>query len=318
MVAKLNSQFLFLFLCVITLVFKSQNNIVITDYADYKNREQHKKFYKRRHTISEWQINKLKEGALIVKLKTNQLAIDALIKQGKQDLALKKKLEMFAINKTIMLAFKDNYNFSKLYFMFSNYSDSLLNGKRTNLFLDTNLKIDPTLELKENYYLVIEKDFIYNSSIGFVKEDSAKFVRESGNPEIDVAFVIKNKFGFQLHRPFPFFIEYYSMYSKILTGRKFDFPIRVYKDIHQKDSIYFYVNKNFVSEQDEVNKGLRKPTLLKTNETTKIVEIEKNYLYERISLSIENLNSNLLRFLQSSPIPKDSELNDPIIKPYLY
>jgi len=318
MEVKLNRHLVIFFFYVMVLSLKSQNNIVVKDYPDYKDPKQHKNFYKRRHTLADWQINKLKEGALVVKLKTNQKTIDALIKQGNKELALTKKLELYAINKTVMLAFKEYYTFSKVYFMFSSYNDSLLKGKRVNLFLDTNLQIDPKIELKENFYLIVEKDFIYNSSIGFVREDSAKFATESGNPEVDAAFVVKNKFGHQVHKPFPFSIGYYSTFGKVLIGRKFDFPIRVFKDNQQNDSIYFYVNKKFITEQDEINKGVRKASKINENETTKIIQIEKNYLYEKISLSIENMNDNFFRFYRDSHMPSDDELNDPLIKPYLY
>jgi hypothetical protein len=86
----------------------------------------------------------------------------------------------------------------------------------------------------------------------------------------------------------------------------------------QKDSISFTVNKNYINELEEINKGTRKAIIIKENEITRLVEIEKDYLYERISVSIENLSDNLIRFYQSSPMPKDEVINDPLIKPYLY
>src|SRR5687768_11119873 len=59
---------------------------------DYKDPKQHEKFYKRRNVIGAWQINKLKQGALVVRLKTNKMAIDELKKAGNTDLALEKEL----------------------------------------------------------------------------------------------------------------------------------------------------------------------------------------------------------------------------------
>ena len=92
MAVKLNSYFIILFFILVTLSITGQS-IVVTDYPDYKDREQHKRFLKKRKTVSEWQINKLKEGALIVKLRTNDLVIAALKKQGNDKLAEKKTLE---------------------------------------------------------------------------------------------------------------------------------------------------------------------------------------------------------------------------------
>lgn len=318
MAAKLNKVLLFCFLFLFQQFIFCQNNVVVKDYPDYKNQEQHKKYYKRRTTISKWQINKLKDGALIVKLKTNDIIIEALRKQGNIKLAEKKKLEQFAVNKTIITAFNDFYKFSKVYFIKSNYTDSLLKGKRTNIFLDTNVQINPSITLTETFYLIAEKDFVYNSSIGFVKEDSAKYQVEQGNSVNEAAFVIKNKYGHQLKSPFPFLITYKMNIAKVITGSKFDFPIKIYKNSLQQDSIIFVVNKNFIDEQNEIKKGLRKPNAIKQNEFTKIVEIKKMYLYDRISLPIEIFNDDLIRFHQNSRMPLELELGDLLIQPYLY
>lgn len=317
MAAKLNKYFIMLILLAVGISGKAQS-FVVTDYPDYKNSAQHKKFARRNNKIAEWQINKLKEGALIVRLKTDAMTVNALKQQGNYKLAEKRELELYAINKTVVISFKDYYTFSKVYFIYSNYSDSLFKGKRTNMFLDTNLQIDKNIIMKEDYYLIADKDFLYNSSIGFVKEDTAKFVKESGNPERHKAFVLKNKYGHQLHNPFPFYIGYYTNYGKTIVGKRFDFPIGIFKTTNQKDSISFVVNKNYVTEQTEITKGVRKAVILRQNETIRIVEIEKDYLYERISLSVENLNDNLILFHKNSRMPLDEDLNDPLIKPYLY
>lgn len=173
---------------------------------DYKDNSQFKNFYKRRFAISKWQINQLKSGALAVRLHNNKTLIEGLKKMGKADLATQKEYEMMAINKNIILAFKKHYNFSALYFFYASSSDSLLNGVRKGIFLDTNLRVDPTIEMKENFYLIAEKDDVYNSSIGYVKEDTARKVKETGNESKEAAIVIKNKYGHQLKDPFPFYV----------------------------------------------------------------------------------------------------------------
>ena len=81
-----------------------------------------------------------------------------------------------------------------------------MKGARSGIFLDTNLVVDPKIELKENFYLLAERDDVYNSSIGFVREDTARFIKETGNASKDAAIVIKNKYGHQLKDPFPFFV----------------------------------------------------------------------------------------------------------------
>lgn len=173
---------------------------------EYKDQEQFRNFYKRRNAVGKWQINQLKNGALVIRLHTNKTLVDGLRKMGKADLATQKEYEMLAINKNIVMAFTKYYNFSKVYFFFSNHSDTLLQGARSGIFLDTNLVVDPKIEMKETFYLLGEKDDAYNSSIGFVKEEEAKSTKEIGNASKECAMVIKNKYGHQLKDPFPFFV----------------------------------------------------------------------------------------------------------------
>ena len=175
-------------------------------FRPQEDQEQFKSFYKRRNAVGKWQINQLKNGALCVRLHTNKTLVEGLRKMGKADLATQKEYEMMAINKNIVMAFTKYYNFSKVYFFFSNHSDTLLKGARSGIFVDTNLVVDPKIEMKENFYLIAEKDDAYNSSIGFVREDTAKFVKEKGNASKECAMVIKNKYGHQLKDPFPFFV----------------------------------------------------------------------------------------------------------------
>jgi len=58
---------------------------------EYKDSKQFENFYKRRNAIGKWQINQLKNGALLVRLQTNKTLIEGLKKMGKADLAAQKE-----------------------------------------------------------------------------------------------------------------------------------------------------------------------------------------------------------------------------------
>ena len=176
-----------------------------TNSKDYKDAKTHEKFRKRRMAVSAWQINQLKQGALVVRLKTSSHLINGLKKRGEDIQAEKARIEQLAINKNYMRAFLEKYTFSKVYFIYSNSSDSLLKGARSGIFVDTTMKVNPAITMSEKFYLLAETDFIYNSSIGFVPEDSASAVVEQGNPSSSEApVIVKNKYGHQLKDPFPF------------------------------------------------------------------------------------------------------------------
>ena len=189
MVRKLNKVWLLIFILSVAFSFAQEDDERFGD-KDYKDQDQFEKFYRRRKIIGAWQINQLKEGALVVKLKANSLAITALKKQGNMQLAERMRLEAAGINANILRAFKSNYTFSKVYFIYGSAVDSLLNGKREGVFLDTNLNVDAKIVMNEKFYLLVELDRLYNSSIGFVKEDSARFVKENGSSNNAETFVV--------------------------------------------------------------------------------------------------------------------------------
>ena len=274
---------------------------------DYKDPKQFEKFRKRRMVIAAWQINELKNGALIVKLKTNANQINAFNKHGEPDKALEKTIETYIINKNIMMAYLDNFKFCKVYFIYSNSHDSLLKGARSGVFLDTTLKINPSITLNEKFYLIAEKDFAYNSSIGFVKEDSAKFVVEKGNPSgVTYDIVVKNKFGHQLKHPFP----YLGSFTKKIINYLGTIPM-YYK--YEDKTITYAIDKTQLYDREQsTNKNFKKP--LPGYNT---ISLHKGDVYEAISYGIEAFNDNLTQFYQASPKPELDKI-DPKILPFLY
>lgn len=266
---------------------------------DYKDPEQFEKFYKRRKLIAAWQINELKTGALVVKLKTDKLLIDALLKDGNTRLAEQKRLEVLARNINISKAYRNSYKFSKVYFIYSNQYDSLLKGVRSHIFLDTNLTIDPNIVMTESFYLMAETDNLYNSSIGFVPEDSARFEVERGNPSrTNVPIVLKNKYGHQLKRPFPFT----EGAGWVLTNK----DPKVYISINGIP-IPFYIKENGSGKVKEYYMFEGRPMML---------TIPKAFTYRWLSVAVENLNNSLESFYRESPKPDATKIA--LVKPFLY
>lgn len=276
---------------------------------DYKDPEQFEKFKKRRDAISNWQINQLKEGALVVRLKTNKALIEALKSQGNTTLALEKEKEQHVVNMNTYAAYKDYYDFSKIYFIFSNSSDSLLNGARSGIFLDSNLNVDPTISMNEKFYLLAERDYGYNSSIGFVKEDSARKVIEAGNPVREMAVVLKNKYGHQLKGPFP-----YSVKEKNFMDASYDLPVTINTAANGGIGIYYTINRTYLADLKEKDKGKKIAPKTSGNATAKV---KKQFTYEKIADAVDQLNDELNRYYRSSPKIEMDKI-DATIKPFLY
>lgn len=293
------SYFFLQFLFLVSIILGQQNGKETPVYREYKDSKQFDDFYKKRNLVGAWQIHQLKKGALVVKLKTNQPLIDALLKKGDKRTAEKKRIEALAININICKAFRDKYTFSRLYFIYSNYQDSLLEGGRSNIFLDSNLTIDSKITMSETFYLISETDNVYNSSIGFIAEDSARFAIERGSPTLTkVPIVIKNKFGHQLKRPFPFCFGDGIRLSK-------NIPL-VYVSINGK-AIPFYVNGNDLGEPSGGYIYEGKPLML---------TIPKSFTYTWLLLSVEDLNRSLENFYKAASMPDTKKIES--VKPFLY
>lgn len=262
-------------------------------YSDYKDPEQHKKFYKRRKIVSEWQINQLKEGALVVKLKTNKILIEALSKRGDSRMAEKIRLEALARNLNITRAYNNKYNFSKVYFIYSTYADSLLKGARSHIFLDSTLVIDTNIIMREHFYLIAETDNIYNSSIGFVPEDSAKFISEKGSKTTtEAAIVLKNKYGHQLKKPFPYL--------------SYEFPFRkaIYNQLITINAVPILFNAD-----------KKQTTYLFEGKPLELI-IPADFTYTIFSYYVDLLNDNLHQYFRESPKPDATKIA--LVKPFLY
>lgn len=308
MALLLNKKTLILICFIVSAFFiNAQEGNEYQNTKDYKDPKQFEKFRKRRSVIAAWQINQLKDGALVVKLKTNIKQIDAFNSHGEKDKAVEKIIETYIINKNIMTAYLDNFKFCKIYFIYSNSNDSLLKGVRTGIFLDTNLAIDPTINMTEKFYLIAEKDFTYNSSIGFVKEDSARFVREKGNPSGGMYdIVMKNKYGHQLKRPFP----YLGGFGKKIIG--YLGPIPMYYKYAENKITYTADKTQLFDRQSSPSKNFKpQPAGFKT------LMLHKGDVYESISFGVQQLNDNLKQFYQGNTKPEEDKI-DPEIKPFLY
>jgi hypothetical protein len=172
---------------------------------DYQDKKGFDKFKKRSAQVSAWQIQNLKFGAIVVRLQNNQRKIDAYRKMDDKNNLYETMARTQFLNKTMIRSVLKEVDFCKVYFIYAQSSDSLLKGKKQGIFLDSTLKVDPNITMTENYYVLMETDYVYNSSIGFVEEDSARKVSETGPQTVFAPFVLKNKYGHQLKDPFPFY-----------------------------------------------------------------------------------------------------------------
>jgi len=205
------SQKTTLFLCILlasTLSgFSQDEGVKPPVITEYKGDTTFANFHALRFDIAKAQIVSLKkDGALLVRLKTNANTINRLKAAGNNDLATQVERETAIKNKIIILSYLQEFKFCPVYFFSSDYSDSVKHKNITGIFLDTNLVINPNIVCTASFYVIADnRSTICNSSLGVVPESLANSSVERGPPERDVAIVIKNRYFIQLHKPFPYF-----------------------------------------------------------------------------------------------------------------
>jgi hypothetical protein len=307
MVPRLSNIVFFVLLVLSSSVFAQKNSDGVQrtpneDYQKQGEKNDFRKYGRRSETISKWQINQLKKGALIVRLPTNAEAIKQLRLAGNTQLADKKENETMAINALYYRAISKEYKFSKLYFIYSTSSDSLLKGIRKGIFLDSLLQVNDSIQMEEGFYMLAERDMVHNSSIGFVKKEDAQKVREIGAPTKGAFLVLKNKFGHQLKDPFP----YFTFFNSFARGLDKEFVVTLTVN---GGSIYLPLNFSGNEKEKEA------PVIVTKDNRQVIVALNRiyrlNYLRERAS----RFNERLTRYYNSC---KGFEVTDPNIQPFLY
>jgi len=182
-----------------------------------KTTQKKESYSKLRKRKSREQINQLKNGILLIRLKTSENKIAALKKVGKADRAEKVKLAVELENKKIIVAFKNNFTFCKTAFFFSNDAVNIRKKLFNNIFLNDSLKIDPSIKIDslQSIFIAdfgsIEKDTIirfshysYENDGNFNLAKTANYY--SSSTELDIyALKILDANFIQLNKPFPFY-----------------------------------------------------------------------------------------------------------------
>jgi hypothetical protein len=224
MARRLNNYLILLFILTSVFCFSQEEieGVRPPVYKDHKNDSSFKNFNHLKHEVAKAQINALKKGALLVRLKTNESAISKLKAAGNYDLAAQIERETFLTNKQIVRGFTKEFNFCPVYFFYSTYSDSVKHKNTEGIFLDTTLALNPNIRCNANFYLIAENNGIYDSSLGIVPEEQAEKAKETGTLTKNVAIVVKNRYYIQLHKPFPYFQKGYKMSIYSSYVRKFN------------------------------------------------------------------------------------------------
>ena len=169
-------------------------------------------------------IKDLKDGALVVRLKSKSNKISKLeeliaspdVKESSKN-KLRKELkttieERNKYNVELVKAMSELYTFSKVYYMYDTHSKALKNGTRSGIFLNENLEEDPKITLRGEHFFVLKT--------GTTDSESTTGLE---------ALIIMDNQLVDLKRPFPYYVRINSI------GRLF---VRIFnpKKLVQKDA----------------------------------------------------------------------------------
>lgn len=195
---------------------------------------------------AEKQIRELRNGILLIRLKTRLPLIQALQEKGRSTDAELVRLKQFSENKEIIAAFRTWFKFCPTYFFYSNYSDYIREGKIDSVyFLTDSAEVDSAITLPEKPFYIAEFTWLDRDTATFAGGtylyrgenglERRTYYEGGGNYGFE-ALVFKSAQFYQLRRPFP----YYSRTLKSLPVFR-----RSYKRVVQRanDALFYYYNK---------------------------------------------------------------------------
>ncbi|MCB9226701.1 MAG: hypothetical protein H6578_06005 [Chitinophagales bacterium] len=165
--------------------------------------------------LKDYYTQKLKDGALIVLLNINSKKAEIYRNGGNEKLADKIQQKFLAESQKVYDEYsdKEKYNYSSVYFTDANNMQDILNGKRDNIFLNNNLQVDNSIELKENFVLFVRKGTVFETTLldNYIVTKSVP----GSNPKMQGVMVIYDCNNNQ-------FVEPYMMLQKMQSATAFN------------------------------------------------------------------------------------------------
>jgi hypothetical protein len=141
-------------------------------------------------------------GALIVRLKSRDKNIAAYRNSGNNAIADEMEETDRKLNRQIVNAFKTQFRFCPVYFIYARNSRKFFEGAR-NVLVNEGLREDSTIEFNHTYFLFV--DFgtsLINESVNSYTYTNK--VQEGSTPGNSQSYVVLDTDFKQLHAPFPY------------------------------------------------------------------------------------------------------------------
>lgn len=148
----------------------------------------------------------LKNGNLIIRLKSQDRKIMAYRAAGNKKFADKLERKLFEFNLSMVNAFNENYNFSNVYYIYPDDYELVRNEIPSGYFLNENLEVDSSISISFNAgYYFCEYGPVYAETLENSNESRRKVV--TNTPMQQDALVLKDYTLTQLISPFPNYVS---------------------------------------------------------------------------------------------------------------
>lgn len=178
---------------------------------------------------SRQQIKEMKEGVMLVRLKTSEKVIEGLKDAGLFDKAKEVRQEQKQENQEIAAAYHKSFDFCPVYFFYSDCSGKVREGDFEDCLMDHNLeKIKPAPEIGGNYFIsefshvrktepvYFDKNIMAYDTTGYKIKQKTYYGGTELGPD---AVIIMDRYFRQLRGPFPSYVRTYEGFP-ILRRKK--------------------------------------------------------------------------------------------------
>jgi hypothetical protein len=108
-------------------------------------------------------IKELKNGVVLVRLRTDEVKISALKERGLDAEAARLEREIALEHLEIAMAFREKFDFCNVFFFYSNYSERVKEGDLSGILMDHDLS---PVDLDPKFYIVADFNFTPQKRIG--------------------------------------------------------------------------------------------------------------------------------------------------------
>jgi hypothetical protein len=175
-------------------------------------------------------INKLKEGVVLVRIHGRTKEINHYKNNGRPEIAENIERQTKAFNRDLVTAFRIHFNFCPIYFIEDTFSTYFTTGRLNEVvFYNDSLQPDRSIHLNNSNYFFVEIGYTEGDTIRFRNEymitsndqGTHRETRMHSEENLHLlAFVIRDKNFVMLHEPFPYYERLYKKQPKSWKLRK--------------------------------------------------------------------------------------------------